>query len=212
MFGRGRRAEREDREYVRAITDQRQAKDRFFATSPASPLPHGHRHGHHGHHGHSGQIAGLTYYPPDPAFRVEAEVVPDTRPEIVRMGTSTGELRPQVRAAEVRFRLRGQELRLAGFADPHQGHLHELFVPFRDATSGRETYGAGRYLDVNPHARTDGTYTATLDFNLAYNPYCAYSPAYSCPIPPRENTLPVAITAGERAYGAGHERRLHGTL
>lgn len=197
MFGRAHQAEKD---YVRAISDQRRAKDRFFGASPESPLPYEQRSGLPGHAGH---FSGLSYYPPDPAFRIDAEVVPFDQPEIVQMATSTGEIRPQVRAAELRFRIGGRDLRLAGFADPHQ-HAHELFVPFRDATSGRETYGAGRYLEVEPQHKEDGTYTAILDFNLAYNPYCAYSPNYSCPIPPRENTLPVAITAGERSYGEGH--------
>jgi uncharacterized protein (DUF1684 family) len=120
------------------------------------------------------------------------------------MATSTGEVRPQVRYAELRFRLGGRGLRLSGFADPHQHHAHELFVPFRGATSGRETYGAGRYLEVELEHHADGAHTTTIDFNLAYNPYCAYSPDYSCPIPPAENRLPVAITAGERAYAPGH--------
>jgi uncharacterized protein len=90
---------------------------------------------------------------------------------------------------------------------------HELFVPFRDATSGRETYGAGRYLEIELQRHAKGAHTATLDFNLAYNPHCAYSSDYSCPIPPPENTLPIAITAGERAYSEGqhphHEPHEH---
>ena len=138
------------------------------------------------------------------AFRVEAEVVVFRQPESVPLATSTGEMRPQVRYAELRFVLSGRELRLSGFADPHEHHAHELFVPFRDATSGRETYGAGRYLEVELVHHADGAHTATLDFNLAYNPYCAYNPHYSCPIPPGENRLPVAIAAGEQAYDVGH--------
>jgi uncharacterized protein len=196
MFGR---ANRTDRDYVREIEASRRDKDRFFAASPRSPLPHQQRHGH---------FSGLHYFPPDPAFRVTAEVVPFARPEVVRTATSTGEVRPQLRYAELRFRLGGRELRLTGFTDPHQHHTHELFVPFRDATSGWETYGAGRYLEVELEHRASGVHphTATIDFNLACNPYCAYSPDYSCPIPPAENRLPVAITAGERAFAAGHER------
>lgn len=188
MFGRANRA---DNAYVREIDASRREKDRFFAASPRSPLPHEQRHG---------RFSGLRYYPPDPAFRVAAEVVPFARPEVVQMATSTGEIRPQVRYAELCFRLGGRELRLAGFTDPHQHRAHALFVPFRDATSGRETYGAGRYLEVELEHHADGAHTATVDFNLAYNPYCAYSPDYSCPIPPAENRLPVAIAAGERAY------------
>jgi uncharacterized protein (DUF1684 family) len=77
------------------------------------------------------------------------------------------------------------------------GH-HPLFVPFSDGTSGHESYGAGRYLDIR--AESDGSHV--LDINLAYNPYCAYSEAYSCPLPPAENWLPVRIEAGERVPGS----------
>ncbi len=185
-----------DETYAREIEAFRREKDRFFAASPQSPLPH--------NQPHQGRFPGLRYFAPDPAFRIAAQVVPFARPEVVQMATSTGEIRPQLRYAELHFRLGDQELRLAGFTDPHQHHAHELFVPFRDATSGRETYGAGRYLEVALEHDADGVHTATVDFNLAYNPYCAYSPVYSCPIPPRENTVPVAITAGERAYDTDH--------
>ena len=76
---------------------------------------------------------------------------------------------------------------------------HGFFLPFRDATSGSETYGAGRYLDIDPDE--DGT--VTIDFNMAYNPFCVYSEAYSCPLPPTENWLDVPITAGEKDFAAG---------
>lgn len=184
-----------DTAYIRELVEFRREKDLFFATSPQSPLPHAQRHEHE---------SGLTYYPPDPAFRVPAQVVLLAQPEVVQMGTSTGDIRPQVRYAELRFRIGDQDVSLFGFTDPHEHHAHELFVPFRDATSGRDTYGAGRYLEVELEHHAGGEHTATIDFNLAYNPYCAYSPDYSCPLPPAENTLPVAITAGERNYTAGH--------
>ena len=94
------------------------------------------------------------------------------------------------------------DLHLVGFTDPDDAaNPDELFVPFRDATSGHDTYGAGRYLEIAVERDATGTPAAIIDFNLAYNPYCAYSPYYNCPIPPAENTLPIAITAGERNYG-----------
>ncbi len=137
-----------------------------------------------------------------------AVFVPFERQTLVELGTTAGEIRPQVRYAELRFRIGEQNLRLTGFLDPHyqeqrHGHDHgiELFVPFRDATSGRETYGAGRYLEVEVEEDADGRQVATIDFNLAYNPYCAYNEAYSCPLPPAENSLPAVIQAGERIYG-----------
>lgn len=192
MFRQSQRSQ--DNAYLRDLTEQRRQKDLFFANASQSPIPHEERHG---------RFAGLAYYRPDPAFRVTAQVVSFEQPEIVQMATSTGELRPQARYAELRFQLAGQPYRLFGFTDPHDRHAHELFVPFRDATSGHETYGAGRYLEVELDSHADGAQSAMIDFNLAYNPYCAYSHAYSCPIPPAENRLPIAITAGERAYAGG---------
>lgn len=180
-----------DDSYVDEVNAFRQEKDRFFAMGQQSPIPHEERHSGFG---------GLKYYPPDPAFRVAAEVAPFAQPDVVQMATSTGDIRAQLRYAEVRFRIGDQDLHLVGFTDPNVSHTHELFVPFHDATSGHETYGAGRYLEIELEHHADNTHTATIDFNLAYNPYCAYSPYYSCPIPPAENTLPIAITAGERIY------------
>lgn len=198
MFGSGHR----NSAYVREINEHRRQKDRFFAVSHQSPLPHEDRHE---------GFSGLAYFPPDPTFRVEAEVEFFAQPQMTRMATSTGEIRPQARVAELRFRLGEQQVRLYGFTDPHDHHPHELFVPFRDTTSARETYGAGRYLEVELQHHTSGAHTATIDFNLAYNPYCAYSPDYSCPIPPAENTLPIAITAGERVYTGGGQSHGHHT-
>ncbi|HEX5571786.1 MAG TPA: DUF1684 domain-containing protein, partial [Ktedonobacterales bacterium] len=73
---------------------------------------------------------------------------------------------------------------------------------FRDATTGQESYGAGRYLEVEVERDAEGKLYTTLDFNLAYSPWCAYNPAYSCTLPPVENTLSVPIRAGERVYAA----------
>lgn len=176
--------------YANELEAFRREKDHFFATSYQSPIPHEERHG-----GFS-----LKYFPPNLAFRIPAEIVPFDFPATVQMATSTGDIRPQLRYAEVRFRIGEQDLHLVGFTEPEEGEPDELFIPFRDATSGSETYGAGRYMELRVERQDDGTLTAIIDFNLAYNPYCAYSPYYSCPIPPRENTLPIAITAGERGY------------
>ena len=103
------------------------------------------------------------------------------------------------------FEIDGQPLTLSVFqptGDKAHTGRKALFMPFRDRTSGRETYGAGRYLDLAENR--DGSETYILDFNEAYNPYCAYSPNWSCTIPPRENTLPVEIRAGEKNL-PGHD-------
>ena len=141
---------------------------------------------------------GLEFYPPDPAYRVEARLEPGDGTR-VRLATSTGSARDFVRYGILVFPLVGQEQRLSAFrALPGSGAEDTLFVPFRDATSGGETYGAGRYLDL-PFMH--GATSCIVDFNEAYNPLCAYSPYYSCPYPPPENHLPVPIQAGERFSG-----------
>jgi uncharacterized protein len=185
-------------EYQREVIAMRAEKDTFFARSPHSPIPHEQRE--------SG-FSGLHYFAPDEAYRVVAVVEPIEPPDLVQLATSTGEPRAMARFALLRFHLAGSEQTLTGFAQPYDSLPDELFIPFQDATSGHETYGAGRYLDVAIERNGDVA-TALLDFNLAYHPYCAYSPYYSCPVPPRENRLTVRVAAGERlpldASGAAH--------
>ena len=138
---------------------------------------------------------GLEFYPPDPAYRVEARFEPGDG-ERLQLATSTGAMRTMLRYGRLVFTLDGQEQHLTAFRGlPGSPGTDSLFVPFRDATSGHETYGAGRYIDLHFH---EGATTYVLDFNEAYNPLCAYSPHYSCPFPPPENHLRVPIRAGER--------------
>ena len=112
------------------------------------------------------------------------------------MQTSTGTVASYWRWAKVRFEVDGREVELTIFRDAGSGGL---FLPFVDARAGRETYGAGRYLDL--HALEDGR--LLVDFNYAYNPYCAYNERWTCPIPPASNRLEVAIAAGERVFADG---------
>ncbi len=175
-------------DYAAAVGAERAAKDEYFGLAPDSPIAEEER----------GAFAGLAYYPVDPAFRLEGlelGTYEGGEPEAFDMPTSTDELRRAWRAGTFRFSVAGRPLALVAY-DLGGG---ELFVPFQDGTSGVETYGAGRYLDVQPEL--DGTFT--LDFNLAYHPYCAYSPAYSCPLTPFENRLPARIPAGERLPDGG---------
>ena len=161
---------------------QRAQKDEFFKHGHHSPLPHERR----------GDFTALSYFEPDEAlvFTVTPERGDGAE---LRIDTSDGQQRVYKRAAVARFEVGGEEVSLALYDSGHPGY----FLPFRDKTSGKETYGAGRYLDIEPNA--DGT--VTMDFNLAYNPYCAYNDAYSCPLPPVENWLQVPIEAGEKDFG-----------
>jgi uncharacterized protein len=108
--------------------------------------------------------------------------------------TSTGAPRRVELVGTLQFTLHGQKLSLSAFVDEGTRQISELFVPFADTTSGSETYPAGRYLNLTPTAT--GVYT--IDFNKAYNPFCAYNNTYECPLPPPSNRLKVAITAGEK--------------
>lgn len=183
--------------YAQAILQARAEKDEFFASYPDSPIPDTER---------GAGFSGLRYYPPDLAYRVEAEVAPFAERETIMLGSTGGDLRPQVRYAELRFTLEGEPCRLVAFKDAN-GDLDapgELFVPFRDATTGTETYGAGRYLEAEEHEHGDGGRFAALDFNLAYSPWCAYNEAYSCVLPPPENRLNVSVRAGEQSYHEDH--------
>ncbi|MFB6354609.1 MAG: DUF1684 domain-containing protein [Halobacteriales archaeon] len=167
---------------------EREQKDRFYAEHPRSPIPPDHRDG----------FEGLSYYPPEPSLRFELPLHEFDEQEPITVETSTEGEREYRRWGEFRFTVDGEELTLTAYkADPDEDRL---WVPFRDATSGEATYGAGRYLDLEADEhRTDGG-EWVLDFNQAYNPYCAYSDAYECPLIPMENWLEVPIEAGEKMY------------
>ncbi len=175
-----------ERDYVSTVESARTDKDAYFKRAPGSPIPAVTRHA----------FSGLPYFPVDPSLRYEdldLEPYVGNEPSTFQIPTSDGQLRPAHRAGTLTFEVDSEPRRLTAYVlDGSQGD--ELFVPFLDLTSGRETYGAGRYLDVEPEE--DGTYA--LDFNLAYHPYCVYADTYSCPLTPAENRLPIRIEAGER--------------
>lgn len=172
-----------DEEWATAVEAERARKEEYFAEDPRSPVP-------------GEEFAGLAFYPPDPDYRFELELHEhDPREEVVVGTTADGE-QSYLRWGEFRFEVDGQAVTLQAFrSDPDEGRL---WVPFRDETSGEETYGAGRYLDLDADDRVEGEWV--LDFNLAYNPTCAYNEAYECPLVPMENWLDVRIEAGEKAY------------
>jgi uncharacterized protein (DUF1684 family) len=170
---------------------ERREKDRALAGSD-SPIPAGART----------TFQGLSYYPPDPALAVEAELIPTVPPAPVKIAATKGDIRDMLRYGRFRFTIAGKTLELAVFK--YDSTTPVLFVPFRDATNGGETYEVGRYIDLE---EKPGALRYLLDFNRAYNPYCAYNDGYTCPIVPAENTLPVPIHAGEKLpAGLIHEK------
>jgi len=139
----------------------------------------------------------LFYFPPEPAFAVHAELVPFEEPEVLEVPTSRDLKKTFYRYSTLRFRLEGEDQELTALKYALEGEgSKELFIPFRDATSGQQTYGAGRFLEIEEPAER----FFVLDFNRAFNPLCNYSPAYNCALPPRDNRLDLPILAGEKTY------------
>ena len=166
---------------------KRREKDRFFAENPQSPVPPETR----------AEFDGLDYFDPDPEFRVRAAVTTVDGEEPVEMEMANADPVRYLRAVRFAFDVDGEEQTLVGYrrATEDDG---SLFVPFRDKTTGQQSYGGGRYMELQPsESLTDGA-VVTIDFNLAYTPFCAYSDVFACPLPPEENWLGVAVTAGER--------------
>ena len=140
----------------------------------------------------------LKYFPPDQGYSTAASLrLADQRP-VFEMPTSTGAVRRMQRVGVLEFTLNGQPMTLGAFVEEGTQRITELFVPFADETTGKETYDAGRYLQLRPTS----TNLYEIDFNEAFNPYCAYNKTYECPYPPPSNRLKVAIRAGEKAPSA----------
>lgn len=145
----------------------------------------------------------LAYFEPDPKWLVHAKLERFNDPTTIHLATSRGLKKAYIRYGHLKFDVAGTPHTLTAFR-PANSKGKELFVPFRDATSGKESYGAARFLDLEEPA--DPRARVAVDFNQAYNPLCAYSDAYNCPMPPAENTLTIAVTAGERTFGLLHAR------
>jgi uncharacterized protein (DUF1684 family) len=166
----------------------REGKDNFFAQYWQSPIPPQDKP----------RFRGLEYYPPDPSYRFELELHEHPEKGMVRMAYTKGNEQDFIRWGEVRIKVGGREQALQAYKRSREEEM--LFVPFKDTTSGKETYGAGRYLDLEPERDRTQEGKWILDFNQAYNPWCAYSEAYTCPLVPVENWLEVPIYAGEKNY------------
>ena len=142
---------------------------------------------------------GLQYFPVDPRYRVAGRFEPYEKPREVTIPSAHGPDQTMLAAGLVRFTVAGKACALEVYGSSADDQ--EFFIVFRDRTAGKETYGAGRFLDAK--ASGTGPRAAEIDFNLAYNPPCAFTPYATCPLPPPQNDLPVRIEAGERAP-AGH--------
>ncbi len=174
-------------EYKAGLIAERAQKDEFMRTSDESPFGDERKN-----------FTSLKYFEPDPTYRINADLQPIENKKVVVLPTSSGEQNTYLEYGWAEFEWKGVKNRLLVVEIMAMGPTRgTLFLAFADETSAKETYGAGRYLDLK---KIPGAGTLVLDFNKAYNPYCAYNDAYSCPFPPKENVLKIPILAGEKTY------------
>lgn len=174
-------------QYTERIEAERERQFKYLKFNLESPLTESQKK----------ELDQLSFYPVDEAFKVKARVEPIEAKKMVQIPLTDGSVEKYVRHSFAVFDLNGQEVKLLLLQAANEGDKRNFFLAFADQTSTEDTYGGGRYLNL----RQDGQRSITIDFNLAFNPYCAYNPDYACPIPPKENILEIPIPAGEKNYG-----------
>lgn len=169
------------------IEREREEKDRYFKNAPQSPISIEER----------ASFEGLNYYPLTEKLRFELALNEHKEKRTITVEDTQGGIQEYLRWGEFRFEIDKKEHALQAYKRSKEEEW--IWVPFKDKTSGKETYGAGRYIDLEPSRhKISGVWR--LDFNRAYNPFCAYSQRYICPFIPPENWLEIPIRAGEKKY------------
>ena len=172
-------------QYIDRINKERAEKDEYMKTSAASPFKED-----------PAAFKGLNYFAPNQDFKVTAKITKFDTQQYVTIAESDGSSKKYLKFAKADFMIKNQPGQLLLLKQTGFGNLNVIFTGFTDETSGILTYGGGRYLDLE-FKNAD---KITIDFNQAYNPYCEYNETFSCPFPPRENHIPIAIEAGEKNY------------
>lgn len=173
-------------QYRERIEKERERQFKFLKYNAESPLTGEQKDA----------LDSLSHYPIDPKYQVRARIIPVENKVMIQIPMTDGTLERYIKHSYAEFELLGSTHRLLLLQAEGEPDPRNFFLAFADDTSGKETYGGGRFLDV----RRDGQNSLTIDFNLVYNPYCAYNPDYACPIPPKENLLKIPIRAGEKNY------------
>ena len=137
-------------------------------------------------------FTGLTYYPYNPFLVLEMQMLKSEKSKLIKIKMNDGTEEDLILFGQVKGKFENSEISLIVY----QHENGDLFIPFKDKTAPTETYGGGRYLDIPISSLHDSG--ILIDFNFAYNPFCAYNPNYACPVPPKENQLQVRIDAGEK--------------
>ncbi len=174
-----------EEEYQNKVAAKRNEKLSFLKSSDQSPFEL-----------NNIEYIEPTYYPITKEYKVRAKLQRLTNIQRVVIQNNDGSTDVFVKFAIANFKMKGQEFQLLILKATGFGSMNNYFTGFADLTSGKSTYGGGRYLDLE----IGNSDNITIDFNLAYNPYCAYAPGYTCPLPPSENILNIAIEAGEKDY------------
>lgn len=168
--------------YESKVTQSREDRNLFMKNSPSSPIPRDLK----------AEFEGLAYFPVDAKFLSPATLDRDPQPDTVRMLLSNGQAERMVKVGTLEFQM-GKRLQTLSAFRPVDGKAgSDLFVPFTDLTTGNQTYGGGRYLNVSTQRGL------VIDFNYAYHPDCLYNDGFACPIPPSENRIDLEIRAGEK--------------
>ena len=173
-------------DYIEKIDTERERQFKYIRFNVESPLTEEQKRG----------LQSLTFYPIDPVYRVKAKLLSIEIKKIREVPLTDGSTERYLEHSFAEFELGGKTKKVLLMQSLNESDMRNFFLAFADATSGKETYGGGRYLNV----RQDGKNSITIDFNLAFNPYCAYNPDFACPLPPRENILDIAIPVGEKNY------------
>ena len=170
--------------HTQQVLRARKEKDRYFGSAFLSPIPD------------KSEFVQLNYFIPNEVYKVVAkmEIIPEN--QFVNMWSSDGKKVNYKKFAKLSFEINNVRCTALVFKNTESKDTTQLFLPFRDLSNGKTTYQSGRYLDLIWQNNNE----ITLDFNLAYNPYCAYNYKYSCPLAPKENKLMVNIEAGEKLY------------
>jgi uncharacterized protein len=172
--------------YVEKIEKERERQFKFIRFNVESPLTEAQKQ----------SLQTLTFYDINPSYRLKARLLPIENKKVRQVPLTDGSVEKYIEHSYAEFELNGQTNKVLLLQSVKETDMRNFFLAFADETSGKETYGGGRFLNV----RQDGKNSITIDFNLAYNPYCAYNPDYACPLPPKENIMTIAVEAGEKNY------------
>ena len=184
----GKKYTPEQKAYINKIEKERREKDNDMQNSPDSPF----------NHDTNAHFEPLKYYPVDPAFIFHSKLYEYAQKDTIQIFGTKGEERKAVKFGYVKINYEGKAYRLNVYEGSTKNGTKYYSIWFTDLTTGNETYGVGRYLNFDLKSSKD--YVYTIDFNLAYNPYCAYSSKYSCAIPTKEDHIDLSVTAGEKKF------------